>query len=284
MGWIREILGWMLLQLRFLWKTDHGKVWSVYFHNPSPALFRSLLLEIKRQGYEFISTETLEACIQSGTAVRKKALISFDDGNKEYLDLLPVLEELQVPVTMFIPTEPVETGNYWWDFAGHPNQESFTGLENIEAFKKLEVAQFDSKIEVLKQQLKIKRTCVDLGELKQLASHPMVTIGAHTETHPVLIRCTKERQEKELRNSKNKLKEWLTITPRYLAYPNGDYNDMTLELAELEGYSLGFTTVPGRIDIQRANRLELPRYSVNDEGGYYENLAKIYGVWQRFIK
>lgn len=283
MGWTREIIGWMLVQLRFLWKTDHSKVWSVYFHNPSPTLFRSLLREIKKQGYEFISAETLEVLLESKAPVRKKAFISFDDGNKEYLDILPVLDEFQAPVTMFIPTEPVETGNYWWDFAGHSNQESFTGLGTIEDFKKLEANQFDSKIEVLKQQLKMERTCVNLPQLKKLAGHPMVTIGAHTVTHPVLIQCSRERQEDELRNSGNQLKEWLAIRPRYLAYPNGDYNEITLEIAAREGYSLAFTTVPSRIDIKQANKLELPRYSVNDEGGYFENLAKIYGVWQRFF-
>lgn len=283
MGWTREIVGWILVQLRFLWKMDHGKLWSVYFHNPSPNLFRRLLLSMQQHGYEFISTASLETMLQSKASVHKKALISFDDGNKEYLQLLPVLDELQVPVTMFIPTDPVETGNYWWDFAGHPQQESFTGLDTVESFKKLDVLQFDSKIDVLKQQLKIKRTCVNLDELKQLAAHPMVTIGAHTATHPVLIRCSRERQEAELKNSIDKLTEWLAISPRFLAYPNGDYNETTLELAAKEGYSLAFTTVPARIDVQRANRLELPRYSVNDEGGYYENLAKIYGVWQRFF-
>lgn len=267
---------------RFFTKNDPEKVLSVYFHNPDPRLFEKLIRWISGNGYEFISASQLEQLINERKQLKHKALITFDDGNKEYLSLLPIIEKYKVPVTMFIPTDPVENGNYWWDFAGIKEQQQFTGLDSIEAFKKLPVEDFDLKLDILKENFKPARTCITLDELKVLSASPFVTIGAHTVSHPILKNCSEQRQITELKSSRKTLDVWLRQQTVYLAYPNGDYDQRTLHIAREEGYRLGFTTRADRIDPVNDGRLELPRYSVNDDGGYYENLAKINGLWQKF--
>jgi peptidoglycan/xylan/chitin deacetylase (PgdA/CDA1 family) len=284
MSKIKELIGATLMAARIFSKPDDHKVLSVYFHNPGKRLFEGMIQWLHKKGYRFISVQELEELILSRKKPGKRtAFISFDDGNREYPELIPVIEKYQVPITVFIPTNPVLEGNYWWDYAGHPDQQNYTGLENVEAFKTLPVREFDLKVEVLKNHLKLERTCMTLDELKQFARHPLVTIGAHTVSHPILKNCDTARQDYELKEGQQRLNEWLNQFTCYLAYPNGDYNQETLELAKKHQYRLAFTTKPGQIDTTRVITLEIPRYSINDEGGYYENLSKMNGYWQKLF-
>ena len=284
MSLIKEIIGATLMGLRLTSRPDDAKILSVYFHNPSVKLFHQIISWLHKKGYQFISIRDLDELISQQQAPAKRlAFISFDDGNKEFLDLLPTIEKYKVPVTVFVPTNPVKEGNYWWDYAGKHEQSKYSGLPTIESFKLLPVQEFDLKLDVLREHLKLERSCMTVSQLKELAKHPYITIGAHTVSHPILKNCDAVRQAKELAEGQMQLNEWLQQYTVYLAYPNGDYNEQTLELADKYGYRLGFTTKPGQINTATVSRLEIPRYSVNDEGGYFENLAKINGYWQRFF-
>ncbi len=284
MSVMKEIIGAALMGLRWVSRPDDDKILSVYFHNPSVNLFRQMISWLHGKGYHFISISELEEMVnQKQQPAQRLAFISFDDGNKEFLDLLPVIETYQVPVTVFVPTNPVLEGNYWWDYAGIPEQQKFTGLPAVASFKELPVQDFDLKLDVLKEHLKLDRTCMTLAQLKELAKHPYITIGAHTVSHPILKNCDRHRQAKELQEGQETLNEWLNQFTAWLAYPNGDYTKETLELAAQFGYRLGFTTQPGQIEVASVARLEIPRYSVNDDGGYFENLAKMNGYWQRIF-
>lgn len=259
MSLIKEIIGATLMGLRLTSRPDDAKILSVYFHNPSVKLFHQMISWLHKKGYQFISIRDLDELISQQQAPAKRlAFISFDDGNKEFLDLLPTIEKYKVPVTVFVPTNPVKEGNYWWDYAGKHEQSKYTGLPTIESFKLLPVQEFDLKLDVLREHLKLERSCMTVSQLKELAKHPYITIGAHTVSHPILKNCDAVRQAKELAEGQMQLNEWLQQYTVYLAYPNGDYNEQTLELADKYGYRLGFTTKPGQINTATVSRLRYP--------------------------
>jgi peptidoglycan/xylan/chitin deacetylase (PgdA/CDA1 family) len=280
---IRELLGFVLFKFMLLsWKENDG-ILSVYFHNPSAALFEKIIRWLSLRGYHFISVQEMKNMLGKPLKESKQAIITFDDGNKEFIDLMPTIEKYKVPVGLFVPVLPVLNGNYWWDYASAPNQEQYSGLADLESFKKLPEADFESKINYLEQHFTLNRTCITLTDLKKIAAHPFVFIGSHTFTHPILSNCSRQKQERELSESKKQLANWLNKDLDAIAYPNGSYNAETLAVAREQGYSIAFTTIPGKINTLNAQRLELPRYSVNDEGGFYENMAKITGIWQRIF-
>ncbi len=81
-----------------------------------------------------------------------------------------------------------------------------------------------------------------------------IEIGSHTDRHLPLATLTEEEIERELVVSKQYL-EYLTLkTVKYLAYPNGSYNDKTSILLEKAGYKGAFTGVDG------VNEPDSPRY------------------------
>ncbi|WP_336515904.1 polysaccharide deacetylase family protein [Pollutibacter soli] len=280
---LRESLAIFLLAFNRLFPKEEKGILSVYFHKPEKWLFRSVIESILKKGYTIITLKELEQIIRTKAEVKKKAVITFDDGSVETLDLIRSIREYNIPVAMFIPTEPVESGSFWWDFAELKGQKEVSGLNAPADFKTLPEDIFDQKIKQLKTKFKIQRTCITLDELKRLGDVDLITLGAHTVTHPILENCSFERQEKELKESKEQLGKWLRRPIEYFAYPNGDYNKNTLVLLKKLNYKMAFTTKPGRIDPGSVDPLQIPRYSINDEGGKYENLAKASGAWQRFL-
>lgn len=280
---IKEMIALLLLGIDKVFPSREKGVLSIYFHKPSKKLFRTIIRSVLDEGYTIISLKELEHLIRSKGDTTKKAIVTFDDGSLETLDLIRSIEEFNIPVAMFIPTDPVLTGNFWWNFVDVKGQEKISGIRHREDFKKLPEEVFDQKINLLRRSLTVNRSCITLDELRRLNNLDLITIGAHTVTHPILENCSYERQERELRESRETLAKWLRGPVDYFAFPNGDYNANTLILLKKTGYKLSFTTKPGRINIESVDPYLIPRYSINDEGGIYENLAKSKGVWQRFI-
>jgi|GEM_PF-241510 len=282
---IKEAVAYSLLQT---YREDHKAmdgIVSVFFHDPPKKLFESVLEWLKANGYTFISVKELDGLIHSEGQKppdRKLAFISFDDAWRGNLELIKSIEKYQAPIAIFVPTEAIAEGNYWWEYAGIKGQHLHTGIKDVESFKKLPGPKFRKKIKTLKERFHLHRSSMTKKELVILSKHGLVTLGSHTVTHPILEQCTPERQAFELIESKNKLSEWLNHEIEYLAYPNGDFDEHTLKIAHETGYRLCFSTLPGRINVENVNPYIIPRNSIEDDQGYYESISKLLGVWQKF--
>ena len=281
--YIRELFGYILVQIYTVSAQSHKGILSIYFHNPSKALFENILKWLVAKGYKFISVDELQDKIIQKQNNEKLVFISFDDGWKGNLDLIESIEKWKVPVVIFIPTDAVKDGNYWWEFSMIEGQQKYSGINKTENFKRLPEDIFNKKIAILKNEFRLERSCITLPELKRLSENEFVTIGSHTVTHPILTNTCFETQMRELRESKRILSKWLQKDIEYLSYPNGDYNKDTIEIAKKCSYKLGFTIKSGLIDSKEVEPFEIPRNALYDEGGYYENISKLLGIWQKIF-
>ena len=279
---VKETIAFFLLCTNILRKQEDDKILSIYFHNPDKKRFERICRWLKRKGYTVISIKQLESIISEKRETRKLAIITFDDGWNKNLELLESIEQNQIPVTIFVTTESVEQGNYWWEYAEIKGQERLTAIQKIQDFKKLPVGEFREKLSILKQQYTLNRSAITLDELKVLSRNKYVTIGSHTVTHPILTQCPEEVQKVELTESKKQLLKFFNKDIDFISYPNGNYNLDTLNIVKNTGYKLGFTVEPERIDVKKVNPFLIPRYSIDDNGGYFENLSKILGIWQKY--
>jgi peptidoglycan/xylan/chitin deacetylase (PgdA/CDA1 family) len=110
---------------------------------------------------------------------------------------------------------------------------------------------------------------VDEQELRTLAAHPLVTIGAHTVSHPQLSVIALPEQRSEIGESKRMLEALLEQPVDQFAYPFGgpeDYGEATPLLVQEAGYALACTTRSGQVR-RRTNPYELPRCYVQDWDG-----------------
>jgi poly-beta-1,6-N-acetyl-D-glucosamine N-deacetylase len=281
--YLREILGYFLVQFYTISNQSHKGILSIYFHNPSVALFESILKWLQAKGYRFISIQELESKISQKFDNKKTVFISFDDGWKGNLELIQSIERWKVPVVIFVPTHAVVSGNYWWEFSMVEGQEEFTKVKNTENFKQLSEEIFIEKIEILKQKYKLERSCLSLDELIRISKHEYVTIASHSVTHPILSKNSYKTQTWELMESKHILSTWIQKKIDYISYPNGDYNEDTIEIAKKCSYKLGFTTHHGDIIPEKVNPYLIPRNALNDDGGFYENISKVVGIWQKIF-
>lgn len=279
----REWVGFALVNLRFLFRVNEKEILSLYFHDPSKVLFDRIAMWLIRNHYRFISVGQLENLIATGKTDKKLAVLTFDDAWKGNLALVDSFERFRIPVTIFVPVEPVREGNYWWEYASQEGQETYSGMGSKEDFKKLSGEVFMEKIAILKKNYTLERTCMTLEELGDLSKNKWITIGSHTVTHPILNNLALPIQESELRESKQILNSWLQQPIDYLAYPNGDFDEHTIAMAQKCKYKLAFSIHPATINVHKVDPFQIPRYAINDKGGYYENLAKVLGIWQKIF-
>lgn len=112
----------------------------------------------------------------------------------------------------------------------------------------------------------IKKTYLSLDEMKEMQSNKMI-FGAHTVSHKVLSRLTKDQQYEELSQSKQFLTKNLDLEDVLFSYPyghRGTYNRTTLDLLHRLGFHSAFNTVRGSTSLLSSNKYELSRLDTRD--------------------
>lgn len=119
-----------------------------------------------------------------------------------------------------------------------------------------------------------------LPELKKMAAHPLVEIGAHTVHHACLGGLSAEEQHFELKESRQYLREELGVPVETVAYPYGSSDTInvdTLQLSRELGFRAGLTTERGLV-CRSSDPFFLPRLFVMDWSGerFARELKKYY--------
>jgi len=238
-------------------------VTAIYFHKPNRILFGRCIRWLTKHGYTFISANELLEILYSGKAPPRGAVwLSFDDGCKELLEnVLPLVRQRKIPVTLFIPSGIVEgDGLFPW----------LHGKTSTEMSDRNASARNSG------------RDSMSLEEMRQVASWPEVTIGSHTVSHALTINLQKEKARFELRESKLTLESWTGSDVKCFAYPEGRFDGREREfLAEFD-YRLGATTENYFIT-RETNPYLVPRFSVADEISFPEGICNMVGVWRPAI-
>lgn len=102
-------------------------------------------------------------------------------------------------------------------------------------------------------------------QLKQLANHPLFTIGGHTKTHPSLSDHSEEVQEKEITENREYLESLLGTHINHFAYPSGNFNATTLKLLKKNNFKAAFTTNSQPLD-KHSRLYKINRFQVMDWG------------------
>ena len=135
--------------------------------------------------------------------------ITLDDGYRDNLEIaLPILEELELPATIYVPTAVVDrTAVYDW-------------------YRKPPAA-------------------LSWDDLTSIVSGGLVDIQAHTRTHRSLPRLTEAQARDEIAGAKADLERKLRIQVTTMAYPAGIYTDRDVALVREAGYRGALTTTSG---------------------------------------
>jgi peptidoglycan/xylan/chitin deacetylase (PgdA/CDA1 family) len=172
-----------------------------------PETLRAQVQSLLRRGYRGV---TFSDAVAEGGG--KRVAVTFDDGYENmFTEALPVLRDLGVPGTVFVPT----------NFPEHREPLSWPGIDHW--------AEGEHADELLP---------LDWEQISALADAGW-EIGSHTCTHPRLTQLDDETLARELADSRAELERRLDRPCRTIAYPYGDVDDRVVEATRVAGYALG---------------------------------------------
>jgi len=264
----------------------------------TPSFLDEALVCLKDLGYELVTLTEAVARLRTGRGRTPFAALTFDDGYRDTLEhALPVLERHGAPMTLFVtPGFADRSARLWWveleeaigrlsrivveekdlHFAAYSRsdaekQETFEDLywrlrkgpwqRLLNAIGALTVEAGLDSADIADS------LCLDWDGLGELSRHPLVSIGAHTMTHPTLSKCDERRAREEMSASREAIRRRLGVRPAHFAYPVGDSGSAGMRefaLAAELGFTSAVTTRPGVLfAAHAAHLLALPRISLN---------------------
>ena len=259
-----------------------GLILSIFFHDPPKQLFVSCVKWLQRNGFHFISMQDLQQYASGEISLPEGAvLLSVDDGWRNNLNnVVDVVNDLQIPITFFISTEPVEHGGgYWWSYVSKAKKLGISQW-SVESLKKQKNNYREKMLSTIRSSIFLEREAMTKEELILIANSKYITIGSHTVTHPILPNCTDDVAEFEIVESKRKLEQWINREVCCFSYPNGDYSQREVDLIKKAEFKIAFTGSPGYLTKESLmNIYEVPRFEMFESASFTENVCRMTGTW-----
>ena len=184
---------------------------SIYFHSPSKALFEFCIKWLIKNDFRFLSQDDILSISQMKEPIPRAAvLITVDDGwltNEK--NIVEIANQYKVPVTIFVTTEAIQEGNFWWPYIKKASEINL-GFPAVEPLKKLPNRERISILKKVKESIAVDREAMTVDQIKKIAKSNFITIGGHTATHPILINCDNEEAYRELKESKEIAEMWIS--------------------------------------------------------------------------
>lgn len=269
----------------------------------TPEFLDQALRDIRAAGFEIISLDEAIARMVSQDEPRRAtkrpfAVLTFDDGYRDNVEhAAPILARHNAPWTLFSCIACAEgTARLWWleleeaiakldhvtldlpngyiDLICRAPEQKAVAYEMI--YWQLREGSEDLLLDTtgslaalagIDSPARVRQLCMTFEELRTLSRDPLVTIGAHTLSHPRLSKLPADAARSEIVSSKTRLETELSGEIRHLAYPVGDASSAgprEFKLAREAGFTSGVTTRPGHLFAGHASHLHaLPRVSLN---------------------
>jgi peptidoglycan/xylan/chitin deacetylase (PgdA/CDA1 family) len=269
-----------------------------------PSFLRAMLSHLRARDIDIVTMDEAHRRLAEKNFSRRFACFTLDDGYRDNRDhALPVFREFDAPCIVYAVSDfAAGTGRLWWvalertvanarqievEIGGYKTQmEARTAAQKQAAFDRLHgwLRALPGEHDVLREVSALcarhgvdesaicRELCMSWDELKSFAADPLVTIGAHTITHPNLAKQSESVALNELRSSRERIEAALGRPVLHLAYPYGDRiaaGQREFALAKAAGFKTAVTTRPGMIYPESAGYMTaLQRVSLN--GNYQD--------------
>ncbi|SDD54414.1 polysaccharide deacetylase family protein [Ruegeria marina] len=210
---------------------------------------------LKSRGFRFVDGRDLSRAGLKGPA----AWLTFDDGYANNLRLLPLLNDLRVPATVFVATSFVDTGEaFWWDVLFREGTRAGQSAETLARWREDIKRQSPEQIREILVDRFGAASLRPVGELDRpmtpeevafMSRDPLVEIGNHTHLHSILLHTDPEDQLRDVLRCQERLYQMTGRRPVTIAYPNGNPSLQSLAISRQVGLNFGVTCAPCRTSI-----------------------------------
>ncbi|HLM00032.1 MAG TPA: polysaccharide deacetylase family protein [Pyrinomonadaceae bacterium] len=261
--------------------------------------------EALKKAFDVVSLETAMHFLDGERKVtRPLAVITFDDGYLDfYEEAFPVLNDLGIPATVFLPTnfigqdKPLAHDRIFWlvkqareksisigralDKAG-VTKEFSNSRDLLGATDAIVYLPHEQRERVVDE---LERLLGDFAvyppeyrllnwEMVREMSRKGINFGGHTANHVVLPLEDEAMLEAEIVDSKKELERQLNKKVVSFAYPNGEYDARVRQFVAEAGYKIAVTTEkrvnqPGAADLFALGRISLCEESTRGIKGTY---------------
>ncbi|HHT9125414.1 MAG TPA: polysaccharide deacetylase family protein [Candidatus Brocadiia bacterium] len=228
--------------------------------------------------------------------------ITFDDGLKNnYLTAFPVLKRFNLPATIFLTTCNIGSNGLLWfdrlylavketkktgvDLSEEglgffsiltPDKKNQTLSALLSYMKRLQKNEKDLLLNKVLNKLDVDSMeaqdsnpfkSLDWDDIVSMHQSNLISFGAHTETHNIMTRITREEVLQEIEISKKKIEEKLGNKCLLFAFPNGqkdDFNNEIKDAVKNRGFLCTFTTI-GKFNEYGTDQYELGRFPIGSD-------------------
>jgi peptidoglycan/xylan/chitin deacetylase (PgdA/CDA1 family) len=264
----------------------------------TPQFFARMVRRLRQSRLDLISLDEMHRRMVEGDFRRRFVCLTFDDGYRDLREwAYPILREEGVPFAIYVPTSfPDRLGELWWLvleaviarnnrvgliiggrdrtfdcgtdaekqvlynelywwLRGRPTENEMRSIvRSLAAYYHVDMPALCAE------------QCMSWPELAALTSDPLVTIGAHTITHPTLSRLPQDAARSEMELSRSVLEAALSVKPAHFSYPYGDRSaagGREFAMAEEIGFKTAVTARPGVLFARHKRSMTaLPRISL----------------------
>lgn len=268
--------------------------------------FEQTLLILKRK-YNIVDIKEVDNYFHKKRNLKNACLITVDDGDKTFYDVIfPILKKHKVPAVLFVSPEIIlKDKNFWFQKIKNFDQDKlkyiisdysnvdikiFKGYSIECILKNYQIKDINSIILNYQNQYNIKETRrynINLEQLEEIDKSELVTIGAHTQNHPILANENDKDSMSEIFDSIDVLAEILGHDINYFAYPNGqpklDFTKREIDYLKRKKIKLAFST---RADSFKINNdcFAIPRFGISYGGKSFVLLKLFLGKYWETIK
>jgi len=256
---------------------QNNKCTIILYHDINAEVFEKHFLALKKR-YNIISLQDyLNAKRNGNHIIPKRALIiTLDDGHKENYNLLPVVKKFSIPLTIFLCSSIINSNrNYWFKYKDMQSLKE--ELRNVSA-EQMDVILKENGFDWTKE-FNIRQS-LNREEIENMKS--FVDFQSHTKFHLFLQTCTDIRAKNEINGSKEELEKGYGLKINSLSYPNGDFTEREIYIAQQAGFEAGITVDLGFNSLNE-NPYKLKRICISDDASIYELMVQAAGI-SKFVK
>jgi peptidoglycan/xylan/chitin deacetylase (PgdA/CDA1 family) len=236
----------------------------INFHAIYDRAWMEKVLIFINKNYRIIGIDELESYFYEGHNLKNVCHITFDDGDLSFYNIVyPILKKYKIPVSVYVsPLIARNQTNFWFQEIRGYNEQKFRQIikqnigplyeEKMSLKALLKSMRIEDIWEVISQyQMKYKvskKPCLNMNleQLKELHLSKLVTLGAHTQNHPILRNESDEKAREEIEMSIIELSDILNSRISCFAYPNGipelDFGQREINILKNSGIKLSFST------------------------------------------
>ncbi len=235
--------------------------------------------------YHLIDYNNIQLFLEGSKTHKNAVHLTFDDGDLDfYHNIFPLMRKRKIPFSIFVSPNSVKNGDNFWfqEITNYDNsklkqvvcdvlniqKEDLSGYSVKSALKTLPIDTIWEVINIYKQRFKENdkpRMNMNLSELNIVKESGLVTIGAHTQRHPILSNEDDSSSKKEIVNSINELSEILNESVKCFAYPNGvpglDFSQREIDILSTTSSEISFSTLENKVKVND-NKHAIPRFGV----------------------